>query len=274
MTGSSDHQPRAWPAFAVLVASAVGIGTLLIRARPNGETAYLPGAWVELMGLTLMGFVLLSWKDSRTRKIAVGVSSVLAAQLAGSAVYAFKRWVPIGGFGGGVKNIVVVRVSATAMAVTMVIAGSACLALLIREGAIPATLPRSIRRSIRALDVAIGVGLACVLPWVLGAGGSATTDLTSIGAYVILYSAPFGGAMIATAWFGEALALAVLGTIAVSAALVIPWQPTMNVVEIHNATAGFIVVAIATGLAGLVRILGGRGGDASLLDSPRPTAPP
>jgi hypothetical protein len=55
---------------------------------------------------------------------------------------------------------------------------------------------------------------------------------------------------------------------------VIPWQPTMTVVEIHNAMAGFIVALIAVGVAGTVRMLDGRGRDSSLLDSPGPKAPP
>jgi hypothetical protein len=254
----------------VLLAAAIGIGTVLIRAEPNGETAYLPGAWVELIGLTVGGFILLFNRVGRSHQIARGVSAVLAAQLAGSAIYAFRRWVPIGGFGGGVANIVLLRVAATAMAVTMVIASSTCLSALLREGGTRAPLPRAVR----GFALGAGVGVVCGLPFILGDGRSTTTDLTSIGAYAILYSIPLGGALVATAWLADVPAFAVLGAVAAGAALVMPWQPTRTIVEIHDSTAGFLLVVIAVGLIGLVRIVGERGADASLLDSPGPTAPP
>lgn len=269
MTPRLGYRPRAWHGVAVLLASGVGVATLLTHARPNGETAYLPGAWVELVGLALLGLVIITGTDSPTRRTATCVSSVLAAQLAGSAVYAFKRWEPIGGFGGGVANIVLVRVFAAAMAVTMLIAGSACLAALVREGAFRIRL----LRSIRIFVVAVGVGLVLGLPWVLGVGGSETTDLTSIGAYALLYSLPWGVAVVGTAWMGKTQATAVLATVALSAGLLL-LPARLNVVDIRNAIAGSLVVLIAAGLVGLVRVLRGRGRDAPLLDSPGPTAPP
>ena len=168
------------------------------------------------------------------------------------------------------KNIVLVRAAAAAMAVAMVIASMMCLSALLREGGTRNPLPRAVR----AFTLGAGIGVVCGLPLILGDGRSATTDLTSIGAYAILYSIPFGGALIVTAWLAEVPAFAVLGTIAVAAALVIPWQPTRTIVEIHDSAAGFLLVVIAVALVGLVRILGERGADASLLDSPGPTAPP
>jgi len=165
---------------------------------------------------------------------------------------------------------VLVRAAATAMAVTMVVASSVCLSTLIREG----STRNHLRRAVRAFVLGVGVGVVCGLPLILGDGRSATTDLTSIGAYAVLYSIPFGGALIATAWLVDVPAFAVLGTVAVGAALVMPWQPTRTIAEIHDSTAGLLLVVIAVGLVGLVRILGERGADASLLDSPGPTAPP
>jgi hypothetical protein len=269
-TSPGSDGPGARQGLAVALAATIGAGTMLIWAQPNGETAYLPGAWVELVGLTVGGLVLLFRRVRRTREIACGVSLVLAAQLAGSAIYAFRRWVPIGGFGGGVKNIVLVRAAATTMAVAMVIASLMCLSALLREGGIRNPFPRAVR----AFVLGAGAGVVCGLPLILGDGRSPTTDLTSIGAYAILYSIPFGGALIATAWLADVPAFGVLGTIAVGATLAIPWQPTRTIVEIHDSTAGFLLVVIAVGLVGLVRILGERGADASLLDSPGPTAPP
>jgi hypothetical protein len=264
----SIDRVRSTPGALVLAACVVGAATLLIHAEPNGETAYLPGAWVELVGLTLTGLVLISRTDSPARPIAACVGFVLAAQLAGSAVYAFRRWEPIGGFGGGVANIVLVRVFAAAMALAMLIACSACLAALIREGAFHAPFPRQIRIFV----VAVGVALVFGLPWVLGVGGTETTDLTSIGAYAILYSLPWGVALIGTAWLGKIPASATLATIALGAGIILT-PSRSNVVDVRNTIAGLLIVLIAAGLVGL-RILGERRRDASLLDSPGPTAPP
>ncbi len=151
----------------------------------------------------------------------------------------------------------------------MLIACSACLAVLIREGAFRVPLPRPIGIFV----VSVGVALVLGLPWVLGIGGAETTDLTSIGAYAILYSLPWGVTLIGTAWLGKVPATLTLATIALCSGLILT-PSRSNVVDVRNAIAGFLVVLIAASLVGILRFFGERGREASLLDSPRPTAPP
>lgn len=247
MTASLSDRRRPWAGIAVAVACGVTLGTLLTRAHPNGETAYLPGVWIELIGLAICGTIFLLRTDHRVRWIAGSIGFLLAAQLAGSAVYAFKRWEPIGGFGGGVSNLVLVRILAVSMATAAVIAATSCAVVLIRDGVLRISLSRSSR-----IGVAIGVALGIGLPWVLGVGGPATTDLTSIGAYAVLFSVPYGLTLVGVAWLKRVPASAVLLTVAASAALLIlPLRP--NVVEIRNHRAGFLTVAVAACLTAITQ---------------------
>lgn len=236
--------PRAWPAIAS--ASGVTVLTLVVRARPNGETAYLTAVWVELIALIVVGCLLALRSDREVRAISASVGAVLSAQMTGSALYAIRRWVPIGGFGGGIKNIGTVRLLALAMALTAILAGVACVIVLMQESCLRPSTSRS------SLSV-LGCGLALVLglPLVLGVGGGATTDLTSIGAYALMFSLPWGVGVMGAAWLPRTPALAVLVTVAVSACLLILSSALRpNVVEIHDPAAGVAFVIAMTSIAG------------------------
>ena len=206
--------------------------------------------WVELVALIVACGVLALRSDRDMRAIAAAVGAVLSAQMAGSALYAVKRWVPIGGFGGGIKNLGTLRALAAAMALTAIFAGTSCVIVLVKEGALRPSTARS------SLVVA-GCGLVVVvaLPLVLGAGGNATMDLTSIGAYALLFSIPWGVGIVGAAWLPRPPAVAVLVTVAASACLLIA-SPALrpNVVEIHDPVAGVAFVFLTTSIAGVTTI--------------------
>lgn len=248
---------RTWLLGAIVLLSCLGVAAALsTQANPTAQravdrTIYTTASWLLLGVLAVVGLVLLvvarggehgvrAW----VRLAALAVGPVVAAQLAGTGVWAAKHWEPFYGItGGGGVSLTLLQGLAVLLVAGGVAAGVTCMAQLAREGYL--RRPSSGRGW---LLVALGFVVGLALPWVIAAGEPQYTDFTSIGAFALIYAIPWGGALIVAAWLARGPALAMASAVAGTAVLALV-GPGMGDVGPSHPELGFVVAIVAAGLA-------------------------
>lgn len=224
---------------------AVGVLVVLVSAGATGALAVAnladprPGAgpalhspvfdsarWLIVVALAACGGALLTGR-ARLVGPAAAAGAVLAAQLVGTGVVAVRHARPLAGFGEiSFHAVGEVRLLGGALALAALVAGVACLTVLVRP---LRTSPAPRSPGARVLALGVGAGVAVGLPLLLGAGDHTTTDRGSLGAYALLYSLPLGTALAATPWLPRATALTVAAIVACSGLLLLLADPMMSV---------------------------------------------
>jgi hypothetical protein len=141
---------------------------------------------------------------------------VMAGQLAGLGLMAVKHWEPSFGMGGGYAGQLPELVDlAWIIGVAGTVATLAATAQLVAARAFP------IRASVRDALLFGGVGLLILLTLPIGIseGDAELQDLTSFGAFVLIYSGPIGATVAATAWLVRRLRFTAIASCAVAAAI-------------------------------------------------------
>lgn len=199
------------------------------------------------VGLCTSIVALCSLRTSRTRWMP-GVTGVVAAELAGLGIVAAKHWQPAFGMGGGYAGDaeelqrLAVLIGATGALVALVSLGQMLFLRTTRSRSGPT------KRTFWLL----GAGLIVLLPPAIGIGAPEDRDLTSLAAYTLIYSAPWGVAVIATAWLDRSAATAVLVSCAACASLALV-GPQMTDLVLGEPRLGFLVAVATSVLALLIR---------------------
>ena len=143
------------------------------------------------------------------------LSVVMAAQLAGLGLVAVQHWKPsfgmVGGYAGKPEELVKL---AWVLGFAGTIATLASIGQLVSARAFP------IRTSVTDALPLVGVGalIVLMLPFGIAEGDSELQDLTSLGAFVLIYSAPIGLTVACTAWLLPRLRLTAIVSCALAAA--------------------------------------------------------
>ncbi len=209
-----DDAPRLYPWTSLLLAAALlGVG-LVMAARPAGQL--------------------------RAGALAGGV--VVALQLTGLGVVAVKHWEPLTGMAGGGEGLVFLRSLAALLAAAGLTATSICLRELVRSGVVDVT-GWTWAEGVVAL---IGVVVAVSLPWVIAGGDPQLTDFTSLGAFALLYSLPWGLGLVLASRLAPVAAVACCGAVAASVVLQLVAVPMAGLVleTDHGAFVGALLVAL------------------------------
>ena len=249
----------------LLAASAVLLVMLTARATCDGGSAWNPGfsgggylglfGWSHgvLLGLLAASGVGLLVADSRASAIvpaALGLAP--SAQLAGAAVVARQRWLPKGGMiGCGVwTNMTLLETIAVIGAVAAAAAFLACLALLASHGF-------ALRSGSAAF---LGLLVAIALPVLLSRGNAELQDATSIGAFALLWSLPWGVTLALSGALHRTAALAAAAAVAVGALVALP---TYQLVQVDRTW-----VALVVGLAAAAVVVATRTARSELVARP------
>jgi hypothetical protein len=246
----------------VTVVAATAVLTLMVRTHgTDSGSSWNPGltgaglslfSWGHLILVALLlgaGLTLLLATTPTVAVVAAAVGLVPAAQLAGAGVVAARHWHPAAGISGpGLwTNQPMLVGLAFAGALAAAVAGLAMLGLL---AANRRDLPTFSAVSIAGrASIVIGVLVAILLPIALSIGDRDAHDLTSLGAFALLWSLPWGGALALTAWLPRAAAVATGLTVAVSAASAYPNYELVRVE--HHWVAVLTAVACGLLVAGL-----------------------
>lgn len=208
----------------------------------DGQALFEWPHWALVATLVVTGLMLTRAANT---PIAAAVALVVAAQLAGAGIVAQHHWRGAAGPGCGYwTNQHFIKIIAIVAAVAATIAALACLQVVWttrREGS---AAVRSAGAPIRLARLIIGLLVAAALPLLLAIGDPSAHDKTSLGAFALMWSLPWGGALALTAWLPRAAAVATGLTVAVSAASA---YPTYELVHVdHNWIA--VLVGLVSGL--------------------------
>jgi hypothetical protein len=248
----------------VVGAAAVVVVMLQTHGRSHGR-AWHPGftgglslfSWVHWILVALVigaGLLLVLATNSTVAAVAAAVALGPAAQLLGAGIVAHRRWRPVGGFGAGpwanqraIEIIAVLGALAAAVAVLTFLR-----VLAASRRALPT--PSDISTAGR-VSVVIGALVAVSLPLLLTIGDPDAHDITSLGAFALLWSLPWGGALALTAWLPRAAAVATGLTVAVSAASAYPNYELVSVRHhwvalLVGLTSGLLVASLRSAEAG------------------------
>ena len=228
----------------LLAAAAAAAYVLRVGGRCCGglvaRDLYDYGTWVLVVALAVAGLVLLTSRTASLRVLAAAAGGVIAAQLAGTAVVAFRRWVPVGGFGHGTwDNLSQLRTVSALLAICSLGAVVACLASLRDDRAVPV----QVGRLARAVAAAAGLLVAVALPIIVAGGRSDVLDIQSLGAHALVYSLPLGVSLVLTGWLSRAAAWAV--ALAVMASGLVLADPNRQLVTTPAHTSGLVLVLVA-----------------------------
>jgi len=234
----------------VIVAAAVAVLSLTVQTHgmcagspwnPGlaGEFAVFGWShWALLAILAVAGVMLIRGTQA---PVAAAVGLVVAAQFAGAGIVAAHHWRGAAGPGCGIwtnqhliKSLAILGAAAAIVAV---------LSLLRVLAATRRPLPTGISTAGR-ISVIAGAVVAVSLPLLLAIGDPYAHDKTSLGAFALAWSLPWGGALALTAWLPRAAAVATGLTVAVSAASAYPDYELVHVD--HNWVA--LVIGFASGL--------------------------
>lgn len=224
------------------------IGACLFWTDPGGLADHWSSLtiypWWTLVlvgaGLVASTVALLSRTASRAR-CASGVAGVVAAELSGLGIVASQHWQPSFGMGGGYAGDVrelerlALSIGVTGALVALVSLGQV---LLLRSE------PASVSRRARRTATLVGAGMVVVVPPAIGIGAGEDRDLTSLVAYALIYSAPWGLAVIVTGWLDRLTATAVLVTCS-TCALLVAVGPQMTDLVVGEARPALLLAAAA-----------------------------
>lgn len=180
----------------------------------SGGTIYPWWAVVYVVVGAMASIVTLVPRQPPGGPVVPVVLLVMAAQLAGLGLVAVKHWQPSFGMGGGYagKPEELARLAWIVGLAGLLAAASALIQLVVRR-----VFP--VRGSWWVTLVVGGVGglVLLVLPYAIGEGDPSLRDLTSLGAFVLLYSGPIGGGVVVAAWLPGRLRPLAIGSCAMAA---------------------------------------------------------
>lgn len=236
----------------LLVAAAVSAYVLRVGGVCCGgivaRDLYDYGTWLLVAGLAVVGVILVAARGRVVRVPTAAAGGVLAAQLAGTGVVAFRRWVPVGGFGHGKwDNIHQLQLVSALLAVCGLGAVVVCLLSLRAEEAFPAR----VAWTARAVALSAGLLVVVALPVVFAGGQADILDVTSIGAHALVYSVPFGVSLALTGWLSPPAAVAVSLCVMVSALVLV--DANRQLVSTPGHASGLILVLVAAAVVLLAR---------------------
>ena len=237
----------------ILVAAAVvSAGVLSVEDASSGSgflsggTLYPAAAWVFALALGVAGVALVVGAGPAV----AGVGGVASLQLAGTGLVAVKHWRPYMGMAGTYEHLAVLQLLAGLLALAAFVAVVVCLAVLVGAGAFPCLLgPWSCGR--RSSWVASSWRR---FPCWWGAADPETMDVSSLGAFALLYGVPWGLSVAASAWMVRRTAVAVLAAVLGSTLLVAATKPMVDIV-FTSPTSVFVSAAAAVVVVLAVRVL-------------------
>jgi hypothetical protein len=208
-----------WARLGVLVALACAGGLLLVRdgglPRHEWPTWTIYPWW--LLVLALLG-VLAAVRSvfSPARVVPLAVAGVAAAHVAGSAFVAAKHWASVnGGIGGSPGDRFGLQVVALATSASAAAALGLCVRLLVGTGALQ--LPS--RRVKPSGTLLAGAAVVLLLPLGVAAGDPDAHDVTSLVAFALVYSLPWGLVLMLKPWAEPTPYRAAVGTCAAAAVM-------------------------------------------------------
>lgn len=247
----------------VVVGGFAVIGLCLVAPDPgrivwsdwSSHTIY-PWWTIALAGAGLVaGFVALRaapLATASTRLVAAlpGLTGVLAAVLAGSGAVAIKHWKPASGMAGYAGDLDLLR----RVALVIAVVGAAVALVSLLQLAMRGFTTRPSRSRPTWVALVAGTGLVLGLPLAIGAGSSEDRDLTSLGAYALIYAAPWGLSVLATTWLRVEAAVMVLAGCLLAAALAVV-GPQMTALVLGGGSPGFVLAAAILLVTLLVRVM-------------------
>jgi hypothetical protein len=237
----------------IVVAAALCAGVTLVVDRVSshgaGARSFYPSSSGVLAVAMLVAGVALAVSASRGarpwRSFASAVAAVTAAQLAGMGLVAFKHWKTHAGYGANVGNVTEQRALAALMALTCAAALIVVAWRLVTWGDIPARVAVVPRWA----AAAGGLSLVLWLPGSIGGSLPDNHDATSLVAYALIYSLPWGVAVALSGWTARPTALTGLLAVSASAALASNGEPMIDLVLGHQAQHRPFAIAAAVALA-------------------------
>ncbi len=272
MTDSGDRPvaqgTSVAPGAAVVTAGLASLLMVAVQGTCSGGsvnfavhgflTLFGPGQWVLAGTLLVLGVVMLQPGQSAARGPARGpaaaAATVIATMLTGTAIVAYRHWQPAAGAGGcGVWNN---QPTLKVLAALTVLVGAVAAALALRSlpgTARPGTAAVSQRGDVpRTVALVVGVGVLVGLPVLVGGGAAETQDLTSYGAYALLWSLPWGAGLVLSAWLPRHQALAVLAAVLLGAVCAYDRVELAYVTRPAVATVIGVLAVVVVGLSLLV----------------------
>ena len=242
----------------VLVAAAVvSAGVLSVEDASSGSgflsggTLYPAAAWVFALALGVAGVALVVGAGPAV----AGVGGVASLQLAGTGLVAVKHWRPYMGMAGTYEHLAVLQLLAGLLALAAFVAVVVCLAVLVGAGAFPVPA----RPLVVWSSVVVGGVLLATVPVLVGRGDPETMDVSSLGAFALVYGVPWGLSVAASAWMVQRTAVAVLAAVLGSTLLAAATKPMVDIVftsptsAFVSASAAVVVVLAVRGLLGSER---------------------
>lgn len=201
--------------------------------------------WILVLLLLLCAAGLLSARRPGRATLVAAAGLVPACMLAGAGIVARRRWHPVAGPGLGIwtnqRGLVLI---ATVGALAALLAVLALLHVLwtVRRLSGPAIRPTSVRIA----TVALAAATALSGPYLVALGRPGSHDLTSRGAFGLLWSLPWGAMLALTGWLPRKAAVAVGLTVAASAASAFPRCDIVHV-QYHVIP---VLIGVVSGLLG------------------------
>jgi hypothetical protein len=182
-------------------------------------------------------------RDHVAAAVGAPVTGVLAAELAGLGIVAVKHWRPamgISGFGlaGDLRTL-------QRLGLLISVAGVATSAAALIRLFVGGEVSRAVPPRVRWWAVAVGAAVLVLLPVVIGRVGSGHGDATSLAAYALIYSAPWGLSIALTGWLGRVSARAVTIACAFCASLALIGPQMADLVHPQP----FVAFSLALGAA-------------------------
>lgn len=215
----------------------------------SGLTIYPWWAALYVVVGVVVSLVSITLRDDSRALMVPAFLLVMEAQLTGLGLVSVKHWKPSfgmrGGYAGEPENLVRL---ACVVAVAAGFATLAAIGQLVSERAFP------IRATARdgLLFGGTGALILLMLPLGIGEGVPELLDLTSLGAFLLIYSAPIGLTVLGAAWLARRLRLTAIASCAVAAAFSATHLIT-DLSYLHGRPAlgatSFALAALAAGLA-------------------------
>lgn len=262
--GAVAAEPQSSVAPGVMIGLAVAVlatcAGLVLSVQSTAElhvgtyhSLYTKYAWALAAALLLAGVALIVAVSTGARMLGAFASAggiVVAGQLGAIGAVAFRHWK--GWFGPGQPGYG----HLDELKLLSLVLGTLCIGavlLLVRALNRQHTLESTATSSLtRATLTAIGIGTAVAVPYLLAIDDSVVTTKTYLG-FAVLFSVPWGIALIAAGWLSRWAAAGACVTVIGSAVVA---TATDHVISVGSPKLAFGVAAVLGFLAALVRVVG------------------
>ena len=247
-TARRHLEPAIWAGTILLVCGGVAAWVLAgsdsrVAGRfPPRESLFTVGNGLQALSLVGAGAVLALARRPVAQSVAAGVAVSSAGLLFGSSVVGVKHAQPYSGISAVARYEALEQ---QAMVVSAVAAAAGVAALLWLMASRSFTL--EIRRGIQAACVAAGLVVLVAVPPLAGLGGSGGLDVTSQGAYALLWGLPWVICLALAGFVRPHVAMGLLVVTAVSQVCTIVFWPMPDLVGWTDAVGG-VVGLVATAI--------------------------